>query len=81
MTTSEIWLRSAQECSAWLRHVADSAEVAKATRLFGNGRAHGRIALQRAFEPVAVLSAVTKAGCRSCVGFSSGLDTSCRRSR
>lgn len=59
------WLRGAEECFNWFRHVAASHEVAKATKQFATraNRARGRIALQRAFEPsMAALSAIGDQG-------------------
>lgn len=55
------WLASATERFSWFKHVASGREVARATKQFarpsGNGRAGGRIALERAFRDCAVLEA------------------------
>lgn len=58
------WLASATERFEWLKTVSGSREVAKATKLFGKrtSRARGRIALQRAYEPVAELQAIGDVG-------------------
>ena len=58
------WLANATERFGWLRTVSTSREVAKATKQFGtrSGRARGRIALQRAYEPVATLQAIGDQG-------------------